>query len=188
MSRKYVSLFLLIGASVMTLAIGCGTDTATSDVGQASEPTATSAPADTHADDDAHSDGDSHDSMDSAGMMDDHADDMHADDEHAHGDATVDPDAPVTTVVAKEFGYTPAEFEVEADHAFTIQLHNEGILEHDIVIEGHEELGGIHLTAGEEGMASFTLEHGEYTYYCTVPGHRDAGMTGMLTVEADSHG
>lgn len=126
-----------------------------------------------------------------------HVDDVHEEpDEAAHeateseagahaDEGTVDPDAPLIHVIGSEFAYSPASFEVEAGHAFTLMLHNEGGLEHDITIEGFEEMGGIHLIAGEDGMNTFTLdEPGEYTYYCTIPGHREAGMVGTLVVSA----
>ena len=109
--------------------------------------------------------------------------------EHAHAMGSVDADAPVVHFFASEFGYETATTEVEAGHGFTIMLHNDGVLEHDITFEGLEDQGGIHLQPGEDSMATFTInEPGEYTYYCTVPGHREAGMTGLLTVVADDHG
>ena len=136
---------------------------------------------------------DEHDSTMQTHMDSDHNDVVPEEDEaehtNNHGESVVDPDAPIIHVIAKEFGFTPVDLEVKAGHAFTIMLHNEGVLEHDIAIEGLEELGGIHLLAGKDGMASFVLaEPGDYTYYCTVPGHREAGMLGTLIVEADDHG
>ena len=108
--------------------------------------------------------------------------------EHAHGEAVVDPDAPLVHVFATEFGYESTDLNVESGHAFTIMLHNEGVLEHDITIEGFEDLGGIHLLSNEDGLATFTLdEPGEYNVYCTVPGHRAAGMESVLVVESDEH-
>jgi uncharacterized cupredoxin-like copper-binding protein len=37
----------------------------------------------------------------------------------------------------------------------------------------------------DSGTTSFnvTLKTGTYTYYCSVPGHRQAGMQGTLTVK-----
>ena len=140
------------------------------------------------------------DSEDGHGSLaDDHADDDHVvlsdeehEDEHTeaadhpHGEAVVDPDAPIVHVYASEFGYEAESLEFHAGEPFTIMLHNTGALEHDIVIEGFEDDGGIHLTPGEDGKATFILsEHGEYKVYCTVPGHRDAGMESILVVEDD---
>lgn len=204
MSRHTRWIALVFGVGLMAALAACGSDTASS--GAAPGPTPTVEPSVNrvgNSQDDLHDDGadeavadDGHDPTVEAHIDVPH-EEIHeeAHDEehseavpHSHGVAIVDPDAPVIHVVANEFLYTPGDFEVEAGHSFTIMLHNEGALEHDITIEGFEELGGIHLVASEDGMASFTLdEPGEYTYYCTVPGHRGAGMTGTLIVEADSH-
>ena len=37
----------------------------------------------------------------------------------------------------------------------------------------------------DHGAKSFkvTLAAGTYTYYCSVPGHREAGMQGTLTIK-----
>jgi mono/diheme cytochrome c family protein len=61
----------------------------------------------------------------------------------------------------------------------TIEMPNRSGTNHDIVIDG--------LGRGPEtpnGTSSFkaTLRPGRYTYYCSVPGHRAAGMQGTLTV------
>ena len=134
---------------------------------------------------------------DHGSLADEHGDDDHADvsveaheDErteaadHPHGEAVVDPDAPVIHVYASEFGYAAETLKVQAGESFTIMLHNTGNIEHDIVIEGFEDDGGIHLIPGEDGKATFTIsEQGEYKVYCTVPGHRGAGMEDVLVVE-----
>jgi plastocyanin len=63
----------------------------------------------------------------------------------------------------------------------TIEMPNKSGTQHDIVIDG--------LGKGEvvsDGTSSFkaSLEAGKaYTYYCSVPGHRAAGMQGTLTVK-----
>lgn len=66
----------------------------------------------------------------------------------------------------------------------TIEMHNAGVLPHDFTID---ELGGtvIPLTNGGE-TASWTIPAdaapGDYIYYCSVPGHREGGMEGTLTL------
>ncbi len=39
------------------------------------------------------------------------------------------------------------------------------------------------LNPGESGSIVVNLPAGTYQFWCTVPGHRDAGMSGTLTVE-----
>jgi mono/diheme cytochrome c family protein len=62
----------------------------------------------------------------------------------------------------------------------TIAMPNKSGLPHDITIDG---LGkGPVVTSGVSSFKA-TLEAGKtYTYYCSVPGHRQAGMQGTLTV------
>ncbi len=55
---------------------------------------------------------------------------------------------------------------------------------HDIAIEGNGvNQKGETVTNG--GTSTFTadLKPGEYTFYCSVPGHREGGMVGKLTVK-----
>jgi mono/diheme cytochrome c family protein len=63
----------------------------------------------------------------------------------------------------------------------TIEMPNQSGTNHDIVIDG---LGKGPVVS--KGVSSFkaTLAAGKtYTYYCSVPGHRQAGMQGTLTVK-----
>jgi|SRR5687768_5634872 plastocyanin len=67
----------------------------------------------------------------------------------------------------------------------TISLTNEASIPHDVVIEGPEgDLGATdQISGGDTAEVDVELEPGEYTFYCSVPGHREAGMEGPLTVE-----
>lgn len=54
---------------------------------------------------------------------------------------------------------------------------------HGLAIEGVAD--GTELVACEPGGSATTsvdLGAGDFTFFCTVPGHRDAGMEGTLTV------
>ena len=67
----------------------------------------------------------------------------------------------------------------------TIAFTNESSLPHDVRVESSdgEDLGGTEVVTGGETEASVSLEAGDYTFYCSVPGHREAGMEGTLTAE-----
>jgi plastocyanin len=68
--------------------------------------------------------------------------------------------------------------------AVTIELTNDSAVPHDVQIEGPDgDIGGTDETTGGSVTAEVELEPGEYTFYCSVPGHREAGMEGTLTVE-----
>jgi plastocyanin len=66
----------------------------------------------------------------------------------------------------------------------TIDFDNPSAIPHNVVIEedGKELAGFEPITQGEKA-ASADLEAGTYTFYCSVPGHREAGMEGQLTVK-----
>jgi plastocyanin len=67
--------------------------------------------------------------------------------------------------------------------AVTIDFSNSSPLEHDVVIaEGSKVLGQTPTFAGGSKSVALTLKPGKYTFYCSVPGHRQAGMEGTLTI------
>jgi plastocyanin len=67
--------------------------------------------------------------------------------------------------------------------AVTITLTNTAPLEHNVAVaQGSNVLGSTPTFAGGSRTLTLTLAPGTYTFYCTVPGHRQAGMEGTLTV------
>jgi plastocyanin len=66
----------------------------------------------------------------------------------------------------------------------TFEFANESSTPHDFVLEQDgNEVTKTDVITGDTATAEGTLEAGEYTYYCSVPGHRQAGMEGTLTAE-----
>jgi plastocyanin len=66
----------------------------------------------------------------------------------------------------------------------TIDFTNPSALEHDVAIEAEgKEIAGSELIAESKTSVSAELAPGTYTFFCTVPGHREAGMEGTLTVK-----
>lgn len=62
----------------------------------------------------------------------------------------------------------------------TIVMENPSTVPHNVVIE--DEGGGETVGQGETSQVTAELESGEYTFFCSVPGHREGGMEGTLTV------
>ncbi len=110
------------------------------------------------------------------------------------------------SLVATDIAFEETRLEVPANQPVRLTLENSGVLEHDFSIR---EIGvhDVHATEGEaddhamsedaheldvhvaahpnggRGTVEFTpTEPGKYEYYCTVPGHKEAGMVGTLVV------
>lgn len=67
----------------------------------------------------------------------------------------------------------------------TIEFDNPASLGHDVVVEDGDgnELARADVISGDSTTATAQFEPGEYTFFCSVDSHRDAGMEGTLTVE-----
>lgn len=64
-----------------------------------------------------------------------------------------------------------------------ITMTNMAPLEHNVTIaKGGTVLGATPTFKGGTRTVTLTLKPGTYTFYCSVPGHRQAGMEGTLTV------
>jgi plastocyanin len=65
----------------------------------------------------------------------------------------------------------------------TISFENASPVEHNVTVaEGSTVLGATPTFAGGSRKLTLKLKAGTYTFYCSVPGHRQAGMEGKLTV------
>jgi plastocyanin len=66
----------------------------------------------------------------------------------------------------------------------TIDFTNASSLEHNLTIaQGSKVLGATPTFQGATKTLALKLAPGTYTFYCSVPGHRAAGMEGKLTVQ-----
>lgn len=84
-------------------------------------------------------------------------------------------------VEAVDIAFTQKELSIPADTDVTITVTNNGVAQHDFVIEG-TDFATPFLNGGENAVLVVNLPAGEYTYFCSVPGHRAAGMVGTLRV------
>ena len=67
----------------------------------------------------------------------------------------------------------------------TVEFDNPASVGHDVVVEDEsgEELLRTEVITDSTSTATGELEAGDYTFYCSVAGHREAGMEGTLTAE-----
>ena len=124
----------------------------------------------------------------------------------ACGDDDDDGGSADTAIAAamEEFQFTPTDWTVAADQEITIDLENNGSVEHEWVIlqpgvtisseadlpETEEELLADfvywedEVEPGDSKTLTFTApEAGTYQVICAIADHFDAGMEGTLTVE-----
>lgn len=90
----------------------------------------------------------------------------------------------IAAVEGTELAYTTNKASAPAGQV-SIEFENPQALQHDVTIE---DSSGKVVTQTElvaEGSSTTTanLKPGTYTFFCSVPGHREAGMEGTLTVK-----
>ncbi len=86
-------------------------------------------------------------------------------------------------IAGQEMKYSNDRVTVKAGQPATLVCENRGALEHALVID---ELGVAiaHVGPGHSAAANFTPDQpGSFTFYCSVPDHRQANMAGTLIVE-----
>lgn len=99
--------------------------------------------------------------------------------EAATGDDDAETGGPIT-VVMDDMSYEPDSIEVPAGETVTIELVNEGSIEHDLVFD--EDTESDTLQAGESRTMEIGPFESDSVGWCSVPGHRDAGMELEVTI------
>jgi plastocyanin len=106
------------------------------------------------------------------------------------GASNTNPNAPVAgpggalTVSETEYALTPTDATVKHGPV-KIDVANDGKIVHTLNVEGPNgdiELGK-DLQAGQKGSFTANLPPGKYEWYCPIPGHKDLGMKGEITVQ-----
>jgi uncharacterized cupredoxin-like copper-binding protein len=99
--------------------------------------------------------------------------------EEAEGQIPAETESPVVT--AFDIYFEPKEVTIPANTDVTFTLPNDGVTLHDFTID---ELGvAVTIQPGEIQTVVINAPPGSYQYYCSVPGHKEAGMVGTLIVE-----
>lgn len=96
------------------------------------------------------------------------------------GDATVDISADPSGALA--FTKTALTSTAGSD---TIKFDNESSTGHNVYIEDADgnNVAEIETITGSSATTVADLKPGTYTFYCDIPGHREAGMEGTIAVK-----
>ncbi len=130
-------------------------------------------------------------------------------DEDANAYLEVAPKEQLFLVQMTNFAFTPNVLEAEAGEVIEIAIQNVEAVLHDFTIDkidadlhvsylggtgehAHDaemdmeaEMADLHFALTEPGSGVVHIkvhEPGEYVFYCSVPGHREAGMVGTLII------
>ncbi len=102
--------------------------------------------------------------------------------EEAGGKAAGPGGALMVTADESALAYQESSLETEAGEV-EVDFNNPSSIPHDVAIEQDgDQIGATEVIAQAEDSTTVELEKGEYVFFCTVPGHREAGMEGPLTV------
>lgn len=84
---------------------------------------------------------------------------------------------------ATEFSFEPSQIQVDKGETIRLQLINAGSLSHNIHLEG-APVKTETVQSGATATVRFTAESaGMVQFFCNVPGHNQAGMTGRIAVD-----
>jgi nitrite reductase (NO-forming) len=81
--------------------------------------------------------------------------------------------------------FDPPTLSAKAGQPIQVTLDNTGALVHDFSItEGVSQPVKSVAQPGQKAVTTFTIDKpGTYTYFCSQPGHEQAGMKGTLTIQ-----
>ena len=193
--KRTMQWMMTLGVVALALAFAaCG--------GNGSSPSATDADAD-----DAHVEADEHDADEHEADEENEATEHEAEAE-PNAYLEIAPKDALYLIEMTSFAFAPDVLEVNAGEVLEIAIQNVEPVLHDFTIDkigadvhisylggtgehAHEEAqrdADVHFALTEPGSGVVHLrvfEPGEYVFYCSVPGHQEAGMEGTLTVLAD---
>jgi nitrite reductase (NO-forming) len=92
----------------------------------------------------------------------------------------------VQIIDAFDIGFDPTEITVPAPGSYSFAIENSGAIDHDLTFPDRQ------VAAADPGEQSATLEVDVpaegLAYWCSVPGHREAGMEGFIAVAGGAPG
>lgn len=102
----------------------------------------------------------------------------------AHNDTSLPkPEGRVLPVLASEYQFIPNVLEIRRGEVIALQIKNEGKETHNLTFTTLS-LKTVDIPAGGNAQLQLpaTLAPGRYPFVCTIPGHLERGMRGVLVV------
>jgi P-type Cu+ transporter len=98
-------------------------------------------------------------------------------------DRAMDAAAQRVEITAREMRFNPAEITIRAGQWVVVEFTNDDPVVHDWMVEGIPNVD-VPARPGQTARLRFVIdEPGTYEVMCSIPGHAEAGMVGMLVVE-----
>ena len=101
--------------------------------------------------------------------------------EDAGGDGSAAAATGAVEVEAGDLSFEPEQLAARAGD-IEVSVVNVDSQAHNFVVEEAGDTEVVHAEPGETTTGTISLETGTYTFYCSIPGHREAGMEGTLEV------
>jgi nitrite reductase (NO-forming) len=86
----------------------------------------------------------------------------------------------VVTMV--DINFQPKEITIAANTDVAVSLPNQGAAVHNFNVDALNIHSG-DVQPGQTGSVTINAAPGDYQYYCSIPGHKEAGMIGTLHVQ-----
>lgn len=87
------------------------------------------------------------------------------------------------TVDMYDFAYNPSRVVIDANVETTLFLRNSSATVHNFSIDRLNL--NMDLASGDSQYLEINMPAGSYPIYCAIPGHKEAGMTGVLVVRTE---
>lgn len=88
----------------------------------------------------------------------------------------------VVELATGDMKFAPKSLTIPANTDVTLRITNKGKLPHDVVIIG-TNLATAKIPSGDTVELRLHLAPGTYSFICSVPGHKQAGMMGSIVAQ-----
>ena len=88
---------------------------------------------------------------------------------------------PELRLTASEFAFDQPTLRLDPGQHVHLSLQNRGVIQHNLHVEGSSAT--LQADPGTTAQGDFSFDRpGTYEFFCSIPGHKEAGMTGKLIV------